>query len=154
MILKSIGMAKAVADTDSGSNQGGFTTDGSSITGFSSMHDSGTGGSPSLGNFPLFPYTSCAGDDVNGCKFPKRSRKTQFVSTSVKASPGYFGLKLATGIEVDMTTLSTLRYSASNFQPPMPLAMLRDRWFSWILPIFRILDRTMLPSLWMQDQEE
>lgn len=37
------GMAKAVADTNSGSNQGGFTTDGSNITGFSSMHDSGTG---------------------------------------------------------------------------------------------------------------
>jgi len=61
------GMAKAVADTDSGSNQGGFTTDGSNITGFSSMHDSGTGGSPSLGNFPLFPQTMCEGDDVNGC---------------------------------------------------------------------------------------
>jgi hypothetical protein len=27
-------MAKAVADTNSGSNQGGFTTDGSQITGF------------------------------------------------------------------------------------------------------------------------
>jgi len=60
-------MAKAVADTDSGSNQGGFTTDGANITGFSSMHDSGTGGSPSLGLFPLFPYASCAGNDVNGC---------------------------------------------------------------------------------------
>lgn len=37
------GMAKAVADTNSDSNQGGFTLDGSSITGFSSLHDSGTG---------------------------------------------------------------------------------------------------------------
>lgn len=37
------GLAKAVADTDSGSNQGGFTFDGANITGFSSMHDSGTG---------------------------------------------------------------------------------------------------------------
>lgn len=36
-------MAKAVADSDSDSNQGGFTTDGANITGFSSMHDSGTG---------------------------------------------------------------------------------------------------------------
>lgn len=31
------GMAKAVADTDSDSNQGGFTLDASNITGFSSM---------------------------------------------------------------------------------------------------------------------
>nr|POE72447.1 putative secreted glycosidase [Quercus suber] len=37
------GMAKAVADTDSDFAQGGFTTDGANITGFSSMHDSGTG---------------------------------------------------------------------------------------------------------------
>ena len=37
------GLAKAVADTNSDSRQGGFTTDGASITGFSSMHDSGTG---------------------------------------------------------------------------------------------------------------
>lgn len=98
------GMAKAVADTDSESNQGGFTTDGFNITGFSSMHDSGTGGSPSLGNFPLFPYTSCAGDDVNGCTYPKKARKTQFLNNTLKASPGYFGLELMIGIAVDMTT--------------------------------------------------
>ena len=36
-------MAKAVADVDSGSNQGGFTTEGGNVTGFSTMHDSGTG---------------------------------------------------------------------------------------------------------------
>ncbi|KAE8450274.1 hypothetical protein EG329_006702 [Mollisiaceae sp. DMI_Dod_QoI] len=98
------GMAKAVADTDSGSNQGGFTTDGSNITGFSSMHDSGTGGSPSLGNFALFPYTACPGDDVDLCVYPKKSRKIQFVNSSLKASPGYFGLELVNGISVDMTT--------------------------------------------------
>jgi hypothetical protein len=37
------GMAKAVADVDSGSNQGGFTTENGNVTGFSTMHDSGTG---------------------------------------------------------------------------------------------------------------
>lgn len=36
-------MAKAVADVDSGSNQGGFTTENGNVTGFSTMHDSGTG---------------------------------------------------------------------------------------------------------------
>lgn len=45
------GMAKASADTNSPSNQGGFTTDGYNVTGFSSMHDSGTGSGflPSIG---------------------------------------------------------------------------------------------------------
>lgn len=37
-------MAKAVADTNGGELQGGFASDGSNITGFSHMHDSGTGG--------------------------------------------------------------------------------------------------------------
>lgn len=36
-------MAKAVADV-TGEKQGGFASDGSNITGFSHMHDSGTGG--------------------------------------------------------------------------------------------------------------
>jgi len=36
-------MAKAVADVN-GEDQGGFASDGSNITGFSHMHDSGTGG--------------------------------------------------------------------------------------------------------------
>lgn len=37
-------MAKAVADTNGNELQGGFASDGSNITGFSHMHDSGTGG--------------------------------------------------------------------------------------------------------------
>ena len=100
------GMAKAVADTNSGSNQGGFTLDGSPVTGFSMMHDSGTGGSPSLGNFPLFAYTSCAGGDVNGCAFPKKDRASygSFSSTNVSAQPGVFSIGLDTGIAVNMTT--------------------------------------------------
>lgn len=97
------GMAKAVADTDSPTNQGGFAYDGSNITGFSGLHDSGTGGSPSLGNFPIFPYVKCKDDDVNGCVYPKKDRKTGYVEDSVSASPGYFGLTMDSGIMVDMT---------------------------------------------------
>ena len=37
-------MAKAVADTNGGELQGGYASDDSNITGFSHMHDSGTGG--------------------------------------------------------------------------------------------------------------
>ncbi|KAK5121455.1 hypothetical protein LTR85_005288 [Meristemomyces frigidus] len=97
------GMAKAVADTDSGSNQGGFTTDGSNVTGFSSMHDSGTGGNPSLGDFALFPYSSCINDTVDGCDFPKTSRATPFENSSLVATPGYFSLTLQSGVNAAMT---------------------------------------------------
>ncbi|KAM3078033.1 hypothetical protein ACMFMG_002668 [Clarireedia jacksonii] len=127
------GMAKAVADTNSDSNQGGFTTDGSNITGFSSMHDSGTGGSPSLGNFALFPYAGCKGDVVDGCTYPKRARATPFLNTSVKASPGYFGLTLSSGVAVDMTTTqhtSLFRFkfptSSGNASSPLILMDLTD----------------------------
>lgn len=43
-------MAKAVADVD-GEDQGGYASDGSSINGFSHMHDSGTGGVRSIPRF-------------------------------------------------------------------------------------------------------
>lgn len=41
--LTNTGMAKAVADT-TGENQAGFAYDTKVVTGFSHMHDSGTGG--------------------------------------------------------------------------------------------------------------
>lgn len=96
-------MAKAVADTDSDSNQGGFTTDGANITGFSGMHDSGTGGSPSLGLFPLFPYGGCTNDSIDGCAFPKQTRATPFTNDSLQASPGFFSLELQSGVKGEMT---------------------------------------------------
>lgn len=125
------GMAKAVADTDSESNQGGFAHEGGSVTGFSSMHDSGTGGSPSLGNFPLFPYAKCAGDDVNGCVYPKNQRKTKYKPDSVQARPGYFAIELASGVRVDMTTahhtsLFRFQFPSDNTTSPLILLDLTD----------------------------
>lgn len=100
------GMAKAVADTNSESNQGGFTLDGSNVTGFSVMHDSGTGGSPSLGNFALFAYSSCPDGDLNRCVYPKTSRAAlgTFSNESVVAEPGYFSITLDSGVQTEMTT--------------------------------------------------
>lgn len=91
----------AVADVD-GENTGGFSTDGSNITGFSALHDSGTGGNPSLGNFPIFPQT-CPSDDINSCKFPIGARATLYKNDSIVAKPGYFGVTLVNGIKADMT---------------------------------------------------
>ena len=126
------GMAKAVADTNSGSNQGGFTLDGAVVTGFSMMHDSGTGGSPSLGNFPLFPYASCPGGDVNACAYPKKTRAQfgSFTNSSVSARPGNFGLELTSGISVAMTAAQhtalfrfTFPPSAQSGQAAQPLIL-------------------------------
>lgn len=96
------GLAKAVADVD-GQNTGGFATDGSNVTGFSSVHDSGTGGNPSLGNFPLFPQVCPDDADVDSCRFRIGDRKVPYVNSSVVAEPGYFSVQLSTGIQAEMT---------------------------------------------------
>ncbi|KAK0750926.1 glycoside hydrolase family 92 protein [Schizothecium vesticola] len=113
------GMAKAVADTNSTRNQSGFILDGSAVTGFSMMHDSGTGGSPNLGNFALFPFTSCPDRDVNNCVFPKKARAGfgGFDKESVTAKPGLFGLSLDSGIRVDMTTTQHTSLFKFSFPP-------------------------------------
>lgn len=95
------GLAKAVADVD-GQNTGGFGSDGSNVTGFSSVHDSGTGGNPSLGNFPLFPQL-CRDDDLNGCMYRIDDRKVHYVNDSLKAVPGHFSIGLESGIHAEMT---------------------------------------------------
>ncbi|KAJ5752558.1 hypothetical protein N7520_009475 [Penicillium odoratum] len=95
------GLAKPVADVD-GQNTGGFSTDGSNVTGFSHMHDSGTGGNPSMGQFPLFPQY-CADNVLDNCKFPKAARAAHYVNDSVNARPGYFSLELVSRIAAEMT---------------------------------------------------
>ncbi|KAJ5902241.1 hypothetical protein N7495_002769 [Penicillium taxi] len=95
------GLAKPVADVD-GLNTGGFSTDGSNVTGFSHMHDSGTGGNPSMGQFPIFPQY-CADNAIDNCKFTKTARATHYVNESVTARPGYFNIELQNGILAEMT---------------------------------------------------
>lgn len=95
------GLAKAVADVD-GQNTGGFGLDGSNVTGFSAVHDSGTGGNPSLGNFPLFPQL-CEGDELNNCRFRIGDRKVHYRNGSVRAEPGRFAIELENGVKADMT---------------------------------------------------
>lgn len=93
-------MAKAVADVE-GESQGGYSPDGSKIKGFSHMHDSGTGGVNSLGNFPIFPLTGCIDGKLSDCvlDYPVHA-----VNDSVKSYPGYFAITLETGVVAEMTT--------------------------------------------------
>jgi putative alpha-1,2-mannosidase len=109
------GMAKAVADV-SGQNTGGFSTDGTNVTGFSHMHDSGTGGNPSLGNFPLFPQY-CPEDDLDNCQYPKLQRAVGYVNGSIVATPGFFALSLTNGIRAEMTVTEHTALYRFNFPP-------------------------------------
>lgn len=126
-----------MADVD-GENTGGFSTDGSNITGFSALHDSGTGGNPSLGNFPIFPQI-CPEDDINTCKFPIAARAKPYKDDSVKASPGYFAVELENGIHADMTVTehaALFRFdfsgasSVNSSGNPLVMIDLTDLWAS------------------------
>ncbi|KAG6147643.1 hypothetical protein E4U28_006531 [Claviceps purpurea] len=131
------GMAKAVADGDK-EIQGGFASNDGDITGFSHMHDSGTGGGASLGNFPLYPQSGCEGDILNNCYFSKVMRASRKVNETVEARPGYFALSLNTSIHAEMTVTNHValyrftfptdgtptKRSGNETQPKMPYSPL------------------------------
>src|SRR6478609_8429875 len=98
-------MAKAVADTASpAENAAGYVTDGNQVVGFSHMHDSGTGGNPSLGNFPLWAHAGCPEDDFSRCLYGSYYRGAERVPGSPFASPGYFAINLTNSVRAEMTT--------------------------------------------------
>lgn len=98
------GMAKPVADSaNKNENAAGYVEDMSFISGFSHLHDSGTGGRPSMGQFPLFVHPGCAGDDVSKCKYSSASRAVMRWPLSSRAKPGYFSIRLKNSVLAEMT---------------------------------------------------
>ncbi|EED21157.1 alpha-1,2-mannosidase, putative subfamily [Talaromyces stipitatus ATCC 10500] len=124
------GMAKAVADS-SVDNQGGFASDSPSISGFSHMHDSGTGGGASLGNFPIFPNPGCPDDDLNRCVYRYQNRSVGFSNATLIAQAGYFSIDLDSGIKGEITVTNHTALYRFTFPPytsvaPMIFADLID----------------------------
>ncbi|KAH8681684.1 alpha-1,2-mannosidase-like protein [Xylariales sp. PMI_506] len=110
------GMAKAVADSEHiGENMAGFLSDDSKILGFSQLHDSGTGGASSLGNFPLFAHPGCPQDDVSMCRYGVDERPIKRVPGSARASAGYFALGLENSVFTEMTTTHRTSLYRFNF---------------------------------------
>ncbi|KAI0708317.1 glycoside hydrolase family 92 protein [Earliella scabrosa] len=106
------GMVKVGMDTDSGDNHAGYDANPDfSVTGFSQLHDDGTGGSVPLSVFKIFPFLNCGeGDndrfeicptDINSRKVKRKildnGRPDDF------AEPGYFASNLSTDIRVELT---------------------------------------------------
>ncbi|RAL12537.1 glycoside hydrolase family 92 protein [Aspergillus homomorphus CBS 101889] len=119
------GMAKAVADT-LGENQAGFAYDTQYVSGFSHMHDSGTGGSPSLGNFPLFVHPSCPRDDLDQCAWQQSARAVAW--SSPQARPGYFSISLDNGLLAEMTVtnhsaLYRFTFQNASSEPLSPIVL-------------------------------
>ena len=97
------GMAKAVPDV-SGENTGGWAYDFTNITGFSAQHDSGTGGNPSQGMFPLSVQPWCRDDKLENCRWgSKYERSVYYRPQTPRAQPGYFSIGIKDGIDVETT---------------------------------------------------
>ncbi|KZT52739.1 glycoside hydrolase family 92 protein [Calocera cornea HHB12733] len=93
---------KAVADCASGEDQGGFVSDGTPIRGISPLHDDGTGGGASMGQFKVLPIV-CSGE-LTTCVTSEASRVVPRVEGSATGSPGYFSIGLENGYTAEVTT--------------------------------------------------
>ena len=76
------------------------------VTGFSQLHDDGTGGGFSLSNFKLWPLNNC--ESFEKCPTSMWSRKVRRAlnpdgTPQDEGSPGYFATNLSTGIRVELT---------------------------------------------------
>ncbi|KAI8951614.1 hypothetical protein F4801DRAFT_287001 [Xylaria longipes] len=130
------GMAKAVADSYI-DNTGVFALEGNPVQGFSAMHDSGTRGNPSLGNFSLFPEL-CPGDVVDNCNFRLGDRVVNYVNGQRlgRRQPGALRADLESGIAAEMTTsehAAVFRFTYpqnATEKNPFVLLDLTDMWQS------------------------
>ncbi|KAG5640175.1 hypothetical protein DXG03_000730, partial [Asterophora parasitica] len=101
------GMVKPGMDTDSPGNHAGYDGDPKyKVTGFSQLHDSGTGGYPPLSNFKIWPFAQCS--SFEKCPTSLNSRKILRKilpngSPDDFASPGYFSTNLTNSIRVELT---------------------------------------------------
>ncbi|TCD69013.1 hypothetical protein EIP91_009076 [Steccherinum ochraceum] len=104
------GMAKPGMDTNSPGNHAGYDGDPQfNVTGFSQLHDDGTGGAVPLSNFKIFPFTSCPTQDrLKDCQTSLLGRMVPRKvlasgSPDDAASPGYFSTNLSTNVRVELT---------------------------------------------------
>ncbi|KAJ6613163.1 glycoside hydrolase family 92 protein [Mycena sp. CBHHK59/15] len=140
------GMVKVGMDTD-GDNFAGY--DGRpefNVTGFSQLHQSGTGGAVPLSNFKLFPIPQCSAFEQ--CLTTIASRKTlrHILPDGTPddfASPGYFSTNLSTGVRVELaatrrTGLHRYTFPANSTMPRILLDVTNDGQISTISPELNI----------------
>lgn len=101
------------------------------VTGFSQLHDDGTGGGFSLSNFKLWPMTC---ETFETCVTPMYTRKLTRAlnpdgTPQDAGSPGYFASNLSNGIQAEMTAtrrtaLHRYTFPASGAEGNLPTILL------------------------------
>ncbi|KAF5373213.1 hypothetical protein D9757_010545 [Collybiopsis confluens] len=101
------GMAKVGMDTDSPGNQAGYDANSTfNATGFSQLHDTGTGGAISLSNFKLWAFPNCTAFEHCPTSIETRKVLRNVLPDGTPddfASPGYFSSNLSNGMRVELT---------------------------------------------------
>ncbi|KAF7332630.1 Glycoside hydrolase family 92 protein [Mycena kentingensis (nom. inval.)] len=136
------GMVKVGMDTD-GNNFAGY--DGRAefnVTGFSQLHQSGTGGAVPLSNFKLFPVPQCFAFEQCGTTIASRKTLRNVLPDGTPddfASPGYFSTNLSTGVRVELTAtrrtaLHRYTFPANSTDPRILLDITNDGQVSGVSP--------------------
>ncbi|KAN0133092.1 Glycosyl hydrolase family 92 domain containing protein, partial [Lactarius tabidus] len=119
------GMVKVGMDTDSPGNHAGYDANPSFlVTGFSQMHDDGTGGAVPLSHFKIFPSANCSSFETCPTSIDARkiARMLQTLTGSTGspddfATPGYFTTTLTTGVQVRLTATRRASLQWYTFPP-------------------------------------
>ncbi|KAJ8523250.1 hypothetical protein ONZ45_g311 [Pleurotus djamor] len=115
------GMIKAGMDTDSPGNHAGYDANAAFwVTGFSQLHESGTGGDIPLSNFKIWPLVDCPSFEDCPTSLVRRKVPRNVLpngSPDDAASPGYFATNLSTGVRVELTT--TRRTALQRYTFPL-----------------------------------
>ncbi|PPQ74974.1 hypothetical protein CVT24_010275, partial [Panaeolus cyanescens] len=114
------GMIKVGMDTDSPGNHAGYDGDPQfNVTGFSQLHDSGTGGAVPLSNFKIFPFPTCSSFETCPVTMVNRKVLRKVLDNGLPddaASPGYFASNLTNNVRVELT--STRRTALHRYTFP------------------------------------
>ncbi|KAL1746800.1 glycosyl hydrolase family 92-domain-containing protein [Schizophyllum fasciatum] len=130
------GMVKAGMDTDSPGNHAGYDGNATyNATGFSQLHESGTGGSVPLSNFKLWPIPFCR-DGFRSCDVSLEARRTKRKvledgTPDDYATPGYFASNLSSDVRVELTAtrrtaLHRYTFPANTTEPRILVDLTND----------------------------
>ncbi|KAH6901837.1 glycosyl hydrolase family 92-domain-containing protein [Coprinopsis sp. MPI-PUGE-AT-0042] len=144
------GMVKAGMDTDSPGNHAGYDSNPIyNVTGFSQLHDTGTGGSVPLSNFKIWAYANCSSFERCPPSLNNRKLLRKLRVADDFASPGYFSTNLTNGIRVELTAsrrtaLHRYTFPAGTTQPRILLDLTNDGSRSSTEPVMTIDPNTGL----------
>ncbi|KAF9261888.1 hypothetical protein L218DRAFT_463546 [Marasmius fiardii PR-910] len=137
------GMVKVGMDTDSPGNHAGYDADPQyNVTGFSQLHQEGTGGAVPLSNFKLFPILNCTVFEQCLTTITSRKIPRNILPDGTPddfASPGYFSTNLSNSIRVELastrrTALHRYTFPPESLTPRILLDVTNDGQVSGINP--------------------